>query len=56
MRRRTFLQQSSAFGFAGSVAGMSALQMGYMRQASAATFSDYKALVCVLLAGGKRAK
>lgn len=52
MRRRTFLQHTSAFGFAGSVAGMSALQMGYMRQASAATFSDYKALVCVLLAGG----
>ena len=42
MRRRTFLKSTSAFGFAGSIVGISALQMGYMRQANAATFNDLR--------------
>ena len=50
--RRKFLRSTSTLGFAGSLGGLTALQLGYVRQASAATFSDYKALVCVLLAGG----
>ncbi len=48
--RRKFLQ--STLGFAGSTAGLTALQLGFVRQASAMSFDDYKALVCILLAGG----
>jgi uncharacterized protein (DUF1501 family) len=50
--RRDFLKSTSALGFAGTLSAASALQLGFMRQATAATFNDYKALVCVLLAGG----
>jgi len=56
MNRRHFLGGLSSLGFAGSLATTSALQLGFVRQASAQTvggvFPDYKALVCVLLAGG----
>jgi len=50
--RRQFLTRHASLGFAGSLAGASALQLGFVRQASALAFQDYKALVCVLLAGG----
>ena len=56
MRRRKLIQGFASlpagFGFAGSMAGMTGLQMAFTRQAAAQSFSDYKALVCVLLAGG----
>ncbi len=49
--RRKFLK-TSTLGFAGSSAGLTALQLGFVRQASAMSFDDYRALVCILLAGG----
>ena len=52
MKRREFLKSTSTLGFAGSVTAGTALQLGYVRQASAMAFNDYKALVCILLAGG----
>ncbi len=52
INRRRFLSSSGTLGFAGSLGALSVLQLGYVRQASAATFGDYKAMVCVLLAGG----
>ena len=50
--RRDFLRYTSALGFAGSLGATSALQLGFVRQASAMPFNDYKAMVCILLAGG----
>lgn len=52
--RRGFLKQTSALGFAGSLTAATALQFGFVREASAmsASFADYKAMVCILLAGG----
>lgn len=49
--RRKILK--SSLGFAGSAMTASALQLGYVRQAAASgPFNDYKAMVCILLAGG----
>jgi uncharacterized protein (DUF1501 family) len=49
--RRTFLKRASALSVAG-VAAPWALNLAAMAEASAATASDYKALVCVFLYGG----
>ena len=43
---------TSSLGFAGSVGLATSLQMGFVRQASAMAFGDYKAMICILLAGG----
>lgn len=54
--RRSFLSRHATLGFAGSLSGLTGLQLGFVRQASAAqAFGDYKALVCILLAGGNDA-
>jgi uncharacterized protein (DUF1501 family) len=49
--RRAFLQRASSLSLAG-VAAPWALNLAAMSQASAATATDYKALVCVFLYGG----
>jgi len=52
LSRRNFLGRGCALGIAGSAWGTSLLQLGLARQAAAQTTGDYKALVCILLAGG----
>lgn len=52
LSRRGFISQSCALGVASTTWGSSLLQLGMARQAAAQTTGDYKALVCVLLAGG----
>ena len=49
--RRAFLQRASALSMAG-VAAPWALNLAAMAEASAATATDYKALVCIFLYGG----
>ncbi|MEO5686661.1 MAG: DUF1501 domain-containing protein [Burkholderiaceae bacterium] len=49
--RRAFLQRSSMLAMAGAAAPW-ALNLAAMSEASAATATDYKALVCVFLYGG----
>ncbi len=49
--RRAFLKRASALSVAG-IAAPWALNLAAMAEASAATASDYKALVCVFLYGG----
>ncbi|MES2129617.1 MAG: DUF1501 domain-containing protein [Pseudomonadota bacterium] len=49
--RRAFLQRASALSLAG-VAAPWALNLAAMAEASAATATDYKALVCIFLYGG----
>ncbi|MEH3040628.1 MAG: DUF1501 domain-containing protein [Sphingomonas paucimobilis] len=49
--RRAFLQRTAALGIAG-VAAPFATTLGAIGEAAAATATDYKALVCVFLAGG----
>lgn len=49
--RRAFLKRASALSVAG-IAAPWALNLAVMAEASAATASDYKALVCVFLYGG----
>ena len=49
--RRAFLQRASALSVAG-IAAPWALNLAAVAEASAATASDYKALVCVFLYGG----
>ncbi|KQN76555.1 DUF1501 domain-containing protein [Sphingomonas sp. Leaf62] len=49
--RRAFLQRSALFGLAG-VAAPFVTSLGAIGEAAAATASDYKALVCIFLAGG----
>ena len=51
INRRKFLTHSCAMGAATSTLGSSLLQLGLARQATASG-NDYKALVCILLAGG----
>ena len=54
LSRRRFLSHScglGAFGMASATLGSSLLQLGLARRASA-QIGDYKALVCILLAGG----
>ena len=52
MNRRQFLRHSCSMGVASATLGSSLLQLGMARQASAQTAGDYKAMVCILLAGG----
>ena len=49
--RRAFLQRASALSMAG-IAAPWAINLAAMAEASAATATDYKALVCVFLYGG----
>ncbi len=50
--RRRLLTHSCALGAASATLSSSLLSLGLARQASAATLADYRALVCILLAGG----
>lgn len=50
-QRRTFLKRSAALGMLGPGCGL-ALQLAAVGDAAAFTANDYKALVCVFLAGG----
>ena len=50
--RRQFLTHSCALGVASPTLTSALLSLGRARQAAAQTASDYKALVCILLAGG----
>ncbi|MEM8489959.1 MAG: DUF1501 domain-containing protein [Pseudomonadota bacterium] len=50
--RRQFLSHCCHLGVASSTLGSSLLQLGLARQAAAQPGQDYKALVCILLAGG----
>ncbi|MEO0436106.1 MAG: DUF1501 domain-containing protein [Pseudomonadota bacterium] len=50
--RRQFLSHCCQLGVASSTLGSSLLQLGLARQAAAQPGQDYKALVCILLAGG----
>ncbi|MFT4768731.1 MAG: hypothetical protein ACI8RN_001869 [Glaciecola sp.] len=52
LKRRQFLSHSCSLGVATATLGSSLLQLGLARQASAQSSGDYKALVCILLAGG----
>lgn len=52
LSRRRFLQHSCSLGVASATLGSSLLQLGLARQASAQSDDGYKALVCILLAGG----
>ncbi len=52
MNRRRFLSHSCQLGLASATLGSSLLQLSLARQASAQGAADYKALVCILLAGG----
>jgi uncharacterized protein (DUF1501 family) len=52
LNRRRFLSHCCHLGVAGSTLGSSVLQLGLARQAAAQAGGDYKALVCILLAGG----
>jgi uncharacterized protein (DUF1501 family) len=52
LNRRRFLSHSCRLGVASATLGSSLLQLGMARQAAAQTAEDYKALVCILLAGG----
>src|SRR3954471_14763676 len=49
--RRAFLERTSVLSLAG-IAAPWALNLAAMAEASAATATDYKALVCVFLYGG----
>lgn len=51
LKRRQFLTHSCQLGLSTATLGSSLLQLGMSRQASAQS-TDYKALVCILLAGG----
>ncbi|MGI9287063.1 MAG: DUF1501 domain-containing protein [Pseudomonadales bacterium] len=50
--RRQFLTHSCSMGVAAATLSSSVLQLGLARHAAAQTATDYRALVCVLLAGG----
>jgi uncharacterized protein (DUF1501 family) len=52
LSRRQLLTHSCRLGVASATLASTALSLGLARQASAAALSDYRALVCVLLAGG----
>lgn len=52
LNRRRFLSHGCRLGVAASTLGSSLLQLGLARQAAAQSGDDYKALVCILLAGG----
>lgn len=50
--RRKFLSHSCSLGAASATVGSSLLQLGLARQAAAQSATGYRALVCILLAGG----
>lgn len=50
--RRQFLSHSCSLGVAAATASTSMLSLGFARMAAAQTAPGYRALVCVLLAGG----
>ncbi|MCY3883912.1 MAG: DUF1501 domain-containing protein [Gammaproteobacteria bacterium] len=50
--RRRFLTHSCGLGVAAATASTTALTLGLTRSVSASTADGYKALVCILLAGG----
>ena len=52
--RRNFLTHSCSLGVAAATASSTAFSLGFARQAAAQaqTLTDYRALVCILLAGG----
>ncbi|MEN7341861.1 MAG: DUF1501 domain-containing protein [Pseudomonadota bacterium] len=52
LNRRQFLTHSCQLGVALPTVASGLLSLGSMREAAAAVSSDYKALVCILLAGG----
>ncbi len=52
MTRRKFLTHSCSLGLATATVSSTLLQLGLARSAAAQGVSDYRALVCVLLAGG----
>ena len=52
MTRRKFLTHSCSLGLATATASSTLLQLGLARNAAAQSAPDYRALVCILLAGG----
>ncbi|MGB5345862.1 MAG: hypothetical protein WBN23_06845, partial [Woeseia sp.] len=52
MTRRNFLTHSCSLGLASATVSTNLLQLGLARTAAAQSGPGYKALVCVLLAGG----
>jgi uncharacterized protein (DUF1501 family) len=52
MNRRTFLRSSSVLGLASASVSSSLLQLGLARNVAAQQAQDYRALVCILFAGG----
>ena len=52
MTRRGFLTHSCSLGVASATLGSSLLSLGLARTAAAQGATDYRALVCILLAGG----
>lgn len=52
INRRKFLSHSCSLGVASATLSSSLLQLGLARNLAAQTSNDYRALVCILLAGG----
>ncbi len=52
LTRRRFITNSCSLGLASMAASSSLLQLGLARNAAAQSPADYRALVCILLAGG----
>ncbi len=52
MTRRGFLNHSCSLGIAAATVSSTLLQLGLARSAAAQSAPDYRALVCILLAGG----
>ena len=52
LNRRKFLSHSCTLGAAGATFGNALLGLGTAQRAAAQTAEDYRALVCILLAGG----
>jgi len=52
LSRRKFLSHTCSLGAASTTVGSSILQLGLARQAAAQSADGYRALVCILLAGG----
>ena len=52
LNRRRFLSHSCGLGVAAATASTTALTLGLTRSVAASTTDGYKALVCILLAGG----
>ncbi len=50
--RRKFLTHTCSLGVAAATASTTILSLGFARQAAAQSLPDYRALVCILLAGG----